>query len=295
MNGTLVTKVAGTLAAAAGAGLATWIGIGPTLGIEPAVARAWIDEPLDNSIVPVGAPVEILAHATDDDGVDLLRLLVDGDEEEVATAGGGSLVTVELTWEPPGAGTYLLAVVGIDEHGKPGEPGEATVTVGDPAPAADETTTTTAPGPPDGDELAEPGSSATLPGAGATTTPADPTTTTRPASPTTTTSTTVPSCARPAPGLTSPGNGRTGTSGTLTLAWSYGGCPVRTFRIEVSLDPTFPPTRTTVGSVGGTERSWQVQPALLCARTYHWRIRWIDQTQGPWSPTWSFTTGRLCG
>jgi hypothetical protein len=294
----LVGKVLGPLVVGGVAAGVTWVGIGPLSATPPAAPRAWIDEPLAGALLPPGEAVDVVTHATDGDGVALVTLIVDGEEVETVTAGGGSLVTVEVEWMPPGEGTYLLEAVGEDTKGKQGEPGQASITIGsppEPGDAATSTTTSTTT-----DEAMT--TSTTIEGEGSTTTapPGGPgvTPTTRPGATTTTTRpptpTTAPPCQRPAPVLTSPGDGRTGTAGDLTLAWAYSGCSVRSFRVEVSLTPDFPPTRVTVGIVAGDAGQWQVQPALLCGRTYHWRVRWVDQVEGPWSSVRTFTTGRLC-
>jgi hypothetical protein len=297
VSGPSLAKVLGPLVVGGVAAGVTWVGVGPLAAAPPAAPRAWIDEPLPGAVLPPGEAVDVVTHATDEDGVALVTLLVDGEEHETATAGGASLVTVELEWLPPGEGTFVLEVVGEDASGQRGEPGQATVTIGA-APEAGQASTTTSttvgdPASATSTTAAADGSTTTAPtgrpGVTPTTRPPATTTTTRPP-----TTTTPPPCQRPAPALTSPGDGRTGTTGDLALAWAYAGCPVRSFRVEVSLTADFPPTRVTVGIVAGDARQWQVQPALICGRTYHWRVRWVDQVEGPWSSVRTFTTGRLC-
>src|SRR5688572_16639323 len=89
----------------------------------PAAAQAWIDDPLDRSVV-APAPLGILAHAYDPAGVDDVALLVDGQPDQVVTPdrSGERLVWVQLSWVPPGPGTYLLTVVGR-HAGQGGIPG----------------------------------------------------------------------------------------------------------------------------------------------------------------------------
>ena len=217
MNLGLVSKALGPLLVGGMAAGTTWIATGPAVGALAPEARAWIDTPLDGAVLPVGVPVEIVAHATDKDGVALMTLRVDGVEEMTVTGGGGSLVTVPITWDPPGQGTYELEVIGEDDQGGTGDAGAATVTIGD-VPAADgsgptsvstdSTTTTTAVDPGDtttssttvvggGDpssttSSSTPGTSTTQPSStttrpGATTTTTRPTTTTTRATTTTTT------------------------------------------------------------------------------------------------------------
>lgn len=44
----------------------------------PGVARAWIDRPLNATVLPL-APMTVMAHATDMGGVQAVELLVDGE------------------------------------------------------------------------------------------------------------------------------------------------------------------------------------------------------------------------
>lgn len=287
MNVGLVTKALGPLLVAGTAAGATWALTGPVLASSTPEARAWFDAPLAGAILPVGSPVEVVAHATDADGVDVVELRVDGKEETTVTGGGGSLVTVELVWDPPGAGTYELEVRGVDEGDHAGEPGVVTITVGEPQTA---TTTTTAAGATSSSTgSTDTTTTTTLPGStttgtGPTTTSPGTTTTTTPAQGTTTTT-----CAKSAPTLVSPPNGSSSRAAP-TLAWAYSGCPVDGFRVEVfDLDGA-----DVGGPAAPDQRSWDAQGYVTCLGPdypYTWRIGAVIAGQVRYSATWSFTCG----
>jgi hypothetical protein len=318
----LVSKAFGPLLVGGMAAGATWIATGPVVGALAPEARAWIDTPLDGAVLPVGLPVEIVAHATDKDGVALVTLRVDGVEETTATGGGGSLVTVPITWKPPGKGTYELEVIGEDDQGGTGDVGAATVTIGD-VPAADGTgpsstdsTTTTAPaGPGDttttsatvvgggdpssttsttdpGAPTTQPSSTTTRPGASTTTSrPTTTTTTTRPTTTTTaatTTTTTAPPCQAVPPSLASPSDGATLRT-SPTLSWVYQGCPIDGFRVEVRRVVANPPVITSP-TLDPSARSWAPPDGFACdGRPWYWRVAALTGRDLRWSTTWSFT------
>ena len=107
-------------------------------GPGPAV---WIDQPLDNSQLPV-APVVITAHASDQDGVGRFEFYLN-DKPLVKIAGdGGILSSASTQWNPPGPGHYQVRVRGVDTKGNPGDFTTAAIQVGvlpaskTPAPAA---------------------------------------------------------------------------------------------------------------------------------------------------------------
>ncbi len=69
---------------------------------------AWIDQPLDGSVLPLG-PQEVTAHASDGDGVTSLEFYVDGTLLVHAPAGGGVLEHATAGWDPSRPGIYTSA------------------------------------------------------------------------------------------------------------------------------------------------------------------------------------------
>jgi hypothetical protein len=290
VNPLLVKALAALLVGGASAG-ATWIATEPIMGAAAPEPHAWIDEPLDQAVLPPDEDVTITAHATDADGVDLVELRVDGDLEETVTADGGSLVMVEIAWTPPSEGTFLLEVRGRPKGGPLGAPGSATVFVGEVEDAATTTTTvadgsTTTTGSTTSSSLGDTTTSATsstVPGQPTTTRPTGTTQTTRP--PTTTTTT----CGSVAPTLVNPPDGSSLRS-SPTLTWSYSGCPVGGFRVEVRVAPEGVPTMTQ--NLPPSARSWGPPDGFTCnGRPYYWRVGAIDGRTFRWSPQWSFSCG----
>lgn len=300
MNGLLLGRLGAAVVVAGGSAGVTWAvtdtGQDASTTAGPA---AWIDDPLDGSVLPADVgEVVVVAHATDPDGIVAVVLSVGGTEVDAATMPADDLVTADdLRWSPPGPGTYELRVVGRDPGGAATPPGIAHVQVG-----ADEEqpTTTTVPGDTTTLPEASPSSTAT-PGststtvAGSTTTRPGVTTTTAPGATTSTTSTPTTTCT---PGTTtnqSPAHGGSVGTKTPTLEWAYAGCGPDSFSIEVSRDPAFSRTEAQ-GSASGAERSWVVTPELSCNITYWFRVRAVvGRTAGAWSSTTSFTVSfRTC-
>jgi hypothetical protein len=91
---------------------------------------AWLDRPLDGSHLPL-APVTILAHASDVDGVASFEFFVD--EESLATvpADGGRLAHATAGWNPTEPGTYTVGARATDSAGNIGSEATAVVTVGE--------------------------------------------------------------------------------------------------------------------------------------------------------------------
>ena len=82
--------------------------------------QAWIDEPLNNTAAPL-APLAIIAHASDNDGVASIEFYVDGELQGYADAGGRRLGWAEYEgWSPQGPGEYLIGAKGIDNQGTAG-------------------------------------------------------------------------------------------------------------------------------------------------------------------------------
>lgn len=229
---------------------------------------AWIDAPLSGVVIgPVSAPIDVTTHATDPDGIVIVRLDVNGSTVETVATDGSTLVDVRFKWSPPAAGTYGLSVWGQDSGGEWSAPGVATVTVLDRGTDPDSglTTTTTAP------------SGATTTTISTTTTP--PTATTIPCDP-----------ALIAPVLSSPANGVGVPAATgSTLSWSYPGCgPVTHFQVQLSFTNLFGRIELEGSADVGT--TFDTGPLEEC-RVYYWRVqaRYNDQA-GPWSSVWSFPT-----
>lgn len=101
---------------------------------EPPPERAWIDTPLMGSVLE-RAPVRVLGHATDPDGVARLELVVDGAvvavEEPARSRDGVApvLASARLAWRAPTPGRHVLVVTGIDPGGERGFPAQAVIEV----------------------------------------------------------------------------------------------------------------------------------------------------------------------
>jgi hypothetical protein len=274
----------------------------------PQSARSWIDAPLSGTVVVV-APVEVVAHATDPDGVQEVRLDVDGVMEAsvIPEQVGATFVIARFVWTPTSDGLHRLDVQARDSAGGWGAAATTRVTVelavtgpttqpSTTIPTAT-TTTSTVPGPttsrppPTTTPRTTVPTPTTRPAPTTTTRPA-PTTTTRPA-PTTTVPATTTVCAL---GTPSPaGASRTDTLSPI-LSWSYRGCrePAQ-FLLQVSRDPGFARIEQS-GAVSGSARSWTAGPLTDCI-TFYWRITTSDGgATGAWVSGGSFTiqTTRVC-
>ncbi|MCZ7528473.1 MAG: hypothetical protein M5U14_20140 [Acidimicrobiia bacterium] len=305
MSATLLAKLAAVLAVTGGAASAGWVAAAPARPTpDPvATARAWIDDPLDGTVLPPG-PVEVVAHATDPDGVVELVLSVDGEELATRPAGGERLARASFVWEPSDDGSYELRVVGRDRSGDEGEPGTAAVLVsadaevpagrsatttpattapGETTTTVPETTTTTIAGP----STTRPGPPATSapPGTAPPVTPPPATTSvTAPPVPTTAPATTT---TQPCPGSVTPvvPVGGAVVSGDITFGWSYSGCAPSgfTLRIEEAGIP-----RVEVSASG----SPYVLSAgrLGCRGSFTWQVAPVaGGTTGSWSAEVPFT------
>lgn len=294
MNGLLLGKVGAVLVVAGGSAGVTWaVTDGGSDLVTTAGPAAWIDDPLDGSVLPADVgEVIVVAHATDPDGIVEVVLTVDGAEVDSADTGGDDLETADdLRWTPRGPGTYELRVIGRDPSGATTPPGIAKLQVGtdEEQPA---TTTTTTTGPADSTSSTEAAlestTSSTAVGGSTTTRPVTGTTTptTAPATTTSTTRPTTPTtCVVGRPVNVTPTFGGTKTP---TLEWTYDGCAVDLFSVEVSRDQQFLRTEAS-GNVPGTDRAWTTPP-LTCDFTYWFRVSaLLGRTWGtPSSPT-SFT------
>jgi hypothetical protein len=298
MHVALAVKIgAGVVAGGLAVGAAYVLVADPTPALA-GVPQAWIDDPLPGTVV-VGGPIEVVAHATDPHGVDEVELRVDGEEVATEDASGDRIVEMQLSWEPPGNGSFELAVRGRSSSGW-GAPGTVTVRVAaaEVAPPTSTPGTTLVPGQPAPSSTSSTGtSSTTTPGATApggapspTTTPGatvprtspTPTTTTPPR----TTPTTNP-CANVAPTPAAPANGSSVVN-TPRLSWTFPSCPVDVFLVQVSRDPAFARFEVNA-SVSSSARSYTT-PALASCTTFYWRVAAVRTRVNHFSPTWSFGT-----
>ncbi len=94
--------------------------------------------------------------------------------------------------------------------------------------------------------------------------------------------------APPTPTLSSPTNGLTGVSISLTLSWNAS-AGAATYELQVSTDPTFTTTFYDNSSLTGTS---QAISGLSNNTLYYWRVDATNAggTSGWSTPTWSFTT-----
>jgi hypothetical protein len=309
VSGLLLGKVGAVLVVAGGSAGITWAATGSgSEVITNAGPAAWIDDPLDGSVLPSDAgEVTVVAHATDPDGIVEIVLTVDGADLDSADTGGDDLETADdLRWTPRGPGTYELRVIGRDTGGATTPPGIAVVQVGTDEEQPATTTTTTLP---DGSTVPEDSTSSseaalesttTAPGATTTTRPVTgttattaPATTTPGATTTTTRPVTTTTCVPDAPVNTSPFHGESVGTRTPTLAWAYRGCTPALFRIVVTPGPELAPIEAGA-TVAGTEQTWET-PVLACGT--HWFH--VRAESGPnvsaWSQATSFTLfARVC-
>jgi hypothetical protein len=104
-----------------------------------------------------------------------------------------------------------------------------------------------------------------------------------------------PASCSTAPSLTSPANGSQVNSLIPLFQWDGGSNPNATeFYMEVYLDPGLTDwvygLRTPFGAQGADD--WLINMNLDASTTYYWRAYLMcGADQGPYSPTWSFTTG----
>lgn len=109
--------------------------------------------------------------------------------------------------------------------------------------------------------------------------------------------TTVPDDDAPSsPPLESPGDGESGVSRQPIFEWDPAADPSGvTYGLQVSLDETFSQDALVDEYRDLTSNEFQMNQddELLPGQTYYWHVRATDAAGnvGPWSPTWSFTTG----
>ncbi len=106
-------------------------GCGPESAAPPSTAlRAWVDAPLDESILPL-APCEIVVHGSDPLRIQRLEISVDGEVlgriENLEPA--DLLLSARIDWTPSGPGVYTIEARGQNGGGDWSSPARVRVTV----------------------------------------------------------------------------------------------------------------------------------------------------------------------
>jgi hypothetical protein len=91
--------------------------------------QAWLDHPLDGSTIPL-APLSIMAHASDGNGVSQFILEVNGSSIANVGVNGSRLGEAIIEWTPPGPGIYNISVQAVNSIGDIGSVAISRVTVG---------------------------------------------------------------------------------------------------------------------------------------------------------------------
>ena len=91
---------------------------------------AWLDEPLDGAALPL-EPTELMAHASDADGVASFEFYVNGALLVRSPAAGGMLADATVGWNPSAPGVYTITARATDNQGNVGPEATAVVTVGE--------------------------------------------------------------------------------------------------------------------------------------------------------------------
>jgi len=305
---TRLVVLVGAAALATGVTLAA-IGGGGSDSLATAAPAAWIDDPLDQSVIfQDSGEITVLAHATDVEGIVSLELSVDGAPVKSVDTAGGELEQAQFTWTPAGPGTYELSVIGRDPAGKPTEPGMATITVespGETTPASSTTSlapvevtettapaSTTAPTPSTVATSTVPATTVTPTSAPASTVPA----TTVPATSapattapvTTAPPTTVPPCLPDAPINISPFDGESTMVSRPTFKWVQRGCQPDSFDVTVIPAAETSPIQSS-GQVTGSLLEWTTPTVLACG-THRFLVRANGAAgSSAWSAPTSFT------
>jgi len=115
----------------------------PQVGFASA-NQAWIDAPLPDSHLPL-APVEIVAHAANPDGIASFEIDLNGQLLAKTVPDPASidqtLRYMRYSWQPAAPGRYLIEVKAFDRNNQPGLPAQVTVEVGEPTPTLTHTVT----------------------------------------------------------------------------------------------------------------------------------------------------------
>lgn len=266
--GPLVAKIALAVGAVAVVATGTFVVVHRSNGApEVAIAgapRAWIELPASGSVLP-DAPMVVLVHATDPDGIRSVSLAANDQPAGEATTTGDALVTAPITWDPPSPGEWRLVATGIDTGGNRTAVGSVHITVRDfsGGSATSSTTTTT-----------EATTSSTTTSSSTTTTSSSSTTTSSPPPTSTTSTTAVPptTCVPSTPVAVSPADAAFILDRHPTFTWTAGSCDPANFTVQISRDATFATSEVT-GTAPGSARSFgPIGPALTCHVNYWWRV-----------------------
>jgi hypothetical protein len=90
--------------------------------------NTWIDAPLDNTVAFL-APLAIIVHASDSDGVASFDFFINGQFHTSTSVAGARLESREYEWTPPGAGIFLVGVRAVDTQGNTGSMTTSRVTI----------------------------------------------------------------------------------------------------------------------------------------------------------------------
>ena len=108
-------------------------------------SRSWVDAPLPGSTLPL-APVEIIGHANNPQGVRSYELSVNGQTQQTNLLEpdqmGEALAYFSTSWDPPAPGTYRLSIRSAGEDGVMGDAAEVTIQVGQLPPTSTSTPVT---------------------------------------------------------------------------------------------------------------------------------------------------------
>ena len=97
-------------------------------GTKGAGPQTWIDLPLDNTTAPLG-PVTLMAHSSDNAGVNRIEFFVNGEEVYAPVTDGNRLESREYEWTPLEPGEYKIQARGINGAGKKGSFASARITI----------------------------------------------------------------------------------------------------------------------------------------------------------------------
>lgn len=105
--------------------------------------RAWIDVPIDGSVLPAGQEIEVQSHAFAPDGVAEILLVVNGVpyRRDPPSEPGADFAGISQAWMPDGPGDYTLQVIAYDRAGSASAPGEVWVRVAAVTPTPEPTAT----------------------------------------------------------------------------------------------------------------------------------------------------------
>jgi hypothetical protein len=124
--------------------LALWVGLAAGCAAQGTSGpRAWIDVPIDGSILPAGQEIEVQSHAFASEGVAEVLLVVNGVpyRRDPPSEPGADFTGISQAWLPEGPGDYTLQAIAYDSTGAPSSPGEVWVRVAAMTPTPEPTAT----------------------------------------------------------------------------------------------------------------------------------------------------------